>query len=49
MSLINPFEPIPSAIPLDQITRTIEINLLQTLGEVLVPEPVEAIDGEYIL
>jgi putative membrane protein len=49
MSLVNPFEPIPSGIPLDQITRNIEINLPEILGENGIPEPVRAIDGEYIL
>lgn len=49
MSLMNPFEPTPSGIPLDSITRTIEINLLQTLGETEVPSPVESVEGEYIM
>jgi ion channel-forming bestrophin family protein len=49
MSLMNPFEPIPTAVPLDQITRNIEINLLQTLGEKAIPEPVQAVNGEYVL
>lgn len=48
-TLVNPFEKMPSALPLDQISRTIEINLLQMLGEKNVPEPVESINGEYIL
>ena len=48
-TLVDPFEAIPTSIPLDQITRTIEINLLQTLGESDVPEPVESINDEYIL
>jgi putative membrane protein len=48
-SLLNPFEEIPSGIPLNQITRTIEINLLEMLGEVVIPKPVESINGEYIM
>jgi len=48
-TLVNPFEKMPSALPLDQISRTIEINLLQMLGEENVPEPVESVNGEYIL
>lgn len=48
-TLVNPFEKMPSAIPLDQISRTIEINLLQMLGEKKVPEPVESVNGEYVL
>ena len=48
-TLVNPFEAIPTGVPLDQITRTIEINLLQTLGESEVPEPVKSVNDEYIL
>ncbi|MBX2951085.1 MAG: hypothetical protein KF870_01180 [Leadbetterella sp.] len=48
-TLVNPFEKMPSALPLDQISRTIEINLLQMLGEKDVPTPVESVNGEYIL
>lgn len=50
MMLINPFEATAAAIPLNSITRTIEINLLQTLGETNVPgpEPTHR-DGEYVL
>ena len=49
MLLMNPFESIPSGIPLNSITRSIEINLLQMLGEKNIPEPVKPIDGEYLL
>ncbi len=48
-SLLNPFEQIIAGNPLDQITRTIEINLLETLGEKDIPKPVEAVDEEYIM
>ena len=47
--LMNPFESIPAGIPLDQITRNIEINLLQTLGESKIPEPIGKINNEYIM
>ena len=47
--LLNPFEKNPSAISLNQITRTIEINLLETIGETNLPEPVKSVNGEYIL
>ena len=47
--LLNPFEPIPSGISLDQITRTIEINLLETLGESNIPEQIKSVNDEYIL
>ena len=48
-SLVDPFEHLPSGIPLDQITRTIEINLLEALDEENIPKPVEAINNEYIM
>lgn len=43
--LEDPFENTPHDIPLTAITRTIEINLRQMLGEEGVPEPVAAVDG----
>jgi len=49
MSLVNPFENNSAGVPLNQITRTIEINLLQMLGENEIPEPVKPINEEYIL
>ncbi|WP_335966648.1 bestrophin family ion channel [Galbibacter sp. PAP.153] len=49
MALLNPFENIPTGIPLDQITRTIEINLLEALKETNIPAPVKSINGEYIM
>lgn len=49
MSLVNPFENNSAGIPLNQITRTIEINLLQMMGEKEVPEAVKAINGEYVM
>lgn len=49
MSLVDPFENNSTAIPLNQITRTIEINLLQMIGEENIPKPVKPINKEYIL
>lgn len=49
MSLVNPFENNSAGVPLNQITRTIEINLLQMLNEEDIPEPVKPINEEYIL
>lgn len=49
MSLVNPFENNSAGVPLNQITRTIEINLLEMLGEDDIPEPVKPINNEYIL
>lgn len=48
-ALINPFEDIATGIPVDQITRTIEINLLEMLGADEIPAPVSSINGEYIM
>ncbi|MCF6342090.1 MAG: hypothetical protein L3J31_04730 [Bacteroidales bacterium] len=48
-TLLNPFEPVPTGIALDQITRTIEINLLETLGESEIPEPIQSVNNEYIM
>ena len=48
-TLLNPFENVPSGISLDQITRTIEINLLESLGESEIPEPIKIVDNEYIM
>jgi len=50
MSIMNPFELNPAGISLNSITRTIEINLLQMLGDNDIPEPVKPErNGEYIL
>jgi len=48
-SLVNPFYPLVTCVPLNQITRTIEINLLEMLGEKDIPPPVQVVDGEYVL
>ena len=49
LTILNPFESTPSGISLDQITRTIEINLLETLGEKEIPKPIQVINKEYIM
>lgn len=49
MSLVNPFENNSAGVPLNQITRTIEINLLQMMGEKEIPEAVKPINGEYVM
>jgi putative membrane protein len=49
LSLMNPFEDEPSGVPISSITRTIEINLLEALGEKELPEPIAAVNGEYIM
>ena len=47
--LLNPFEATPTGVALDQISRNIEINLLEMLGEKELPAPVTPINGEYVL
>lgn len=49
MSLIDPFSNNSAAIPLNQITRTIEINLLEMIGAENVPKPIKPINNEYVL
>lgn len=49
MSLMDPFEETSTGIPLNQMAQTIEINLLEMLGEEEVPEPLQPINNEYIL
>jgi len=48
-SLLNPFELKPSGIPISSITRTIEINLLEQLGETDNLKPLEPINNSYII
>jgi len=43
--LETPFENMPHDIPLTAISRTVEINLKQMIGEKEVPEPLEPVDG----
>ncbi len=47
--LLDPFEARPTGLALDQISRNIEINLLEMLGETELPAPVTPIKGEYVL
>lgn len=49
MNLVDPFENKSTGISLNQITRTIEINLLQMMGETEVPPPITPVNEEYIL
>ncbi len=49
LAILNPFEPTPSGISLDQITRTIEINLLESLKEKEIPDPIKSVNNEYIM
>lgn len=48
MTLLNPFESTMFGTPLDQISRTIEINLLEMLGRADLPEPWPAVHNDYV-
>jgi len=48
-ALLNPFDYIPTGIPLDQISRTIEINLLQAIHHPEIPDPIRNQDNEYVM
>lgn len=48
-ALMNPFEQNPMSLPLDSISRTIEINLLEMLGHQPLPSPVEPVGKQYLL
>lgn len=48
-ALLNPFDYIPTGIPLDQISRTIEINLLQAIDHPEIPDPIRNLDNEYVM
>ncbi|RZK54230.1 MAG: hypothetical protein EOO87_11000 [Pedobacter sp.] len=41
----NPFEGLSNDVPMNSICRTIEIDLLQMLGETDLPKPIKPIDG----
>jgi putative membrane protein len=49
MRLVNPFQTNSAGLPLNNISRTIEINLLEMMGEEDIPEPIKPINDEYIL
>ena len=48
-TLLDPFEGRPTDTPMSSIIRTIEINLLEQIGETDIPAPVEPVDGSYLL
>ncbi len=48
LALLNPFEMNPASLPLDQITRTIEINLFEMEGAVRIPKPIVPKGQEFI-
>ncbi len=48
-TLMNPFEGEPTDTPMLSIIRTIEINLLEQIGETEIPPPVTPVDGRYLM
>ena len=48
-TLLDPFEGRPTDTPMSSIIRTIEINLLEQIGETDIPAPLEPVDGSYLL
>jgi putative membrane protein len=48
LALLNPFEATAAGLPLDQITRTIEINLKEMEGATDVPLPYVQKDQEFV-
>lgn len=48
-ALLDPFEGQPDDTPIASIVRTIEINLLEQLGEKNLPPPVEPVAGRYLM
>ncbi len=47
--MLDPFEGTPHDTPMSSIIRTIEINLLEQLGEDAIPAPLEPIKGRYLM
>ncbi len=48
-ALLDPFEGTPNDTPMSSIVRTIEINLLEQIGDKNLPAPVEPVDGRYLM
>ena len=47
--MLDPFEGKPSDTPMSSIIRTIEINMLEDLGDKDLPPPVKPVDGRYLM
>jgi putative membrane protein len=48
-ALLDPFEGAPNDTPMSSIVRTIEINLLEQIGEKDLPAPIEPVEGRYLM
>lgn len=49
MMVMNPFENEPSDTPMSALTRTLEINLLEMLGEPDLPQPLQPEHPDHIM
>ena len=47
--MLDPFEGKPHDTPMSSIVRTIEINLLEQIGDDNIPAPLEPIKGRYLM
>jgi putative membrane protein len=47
--MLDPFEGRPSDTPMSSIIRTIEINMLEQLGDRDTPPPLGPVDGRYLM
>jgi putative membrane protein len=47
--LVDPFEGHPNDVPMSSIVRTIEINLLEGIGEPDLPPRVEPVGHRYLM
>ncbi len=47
--MLDPFEGKPHDTPMSSIIRTIEINLLEQIGDDNIPAPLEPIKGRYLM
>ena len=47
--MLDPFDGTPHDTPMSSIVRTIEINLLEQLGDDNIPAPLEPINGRYLM
>jgi putative membrane protein len=49
LDMLDPFEGRPGDTPMSSMIRTIEINMLEQLGDQDTPPPVEPVDGRYLI
>lgn len=49
LMIMNPFENEPADTPMSALTRTLERNLLEMLGEPDLPEPLQPLHDDYLM